>query len=202
MTSRRCGVLVHDQREERGARAGHAEAARPRAVPDGLDDSTPLPHRDGPRWPGQAERGWAVVTDAWQPYRKAVGQDFEHIPHPISSSGFQAHELLPAVHRVAALLKGWLLGTHQGSMTGGHLPAYLDEFTFGFNRRRASHRGLVFYRLLQPAVGAPPVTYRELVLNSRPKKVRPAGVLGPPDRPRTLALPPADKPWRHTQSLD
>jgi transposase-like protein len=148
------------------------------------------------------ERGSTVVTDGWQPYRKAVGNDFDHIRHPISSSGFQAHELLPAVHRVAALLKRWLLGTHQGSMIGGHLPAYLDEFTFRFNRRRASHRGLVFYRLLQLAVGAPPVTYRELVVNSKPKGVRPAGVLGPRGRPGTLALPPADKPWRQTQSLD
>ena len=148
------------------------------------------------------ERGSTVVTDGWQPYRKAVGDDFDHIRHPISSSGFQAHELLPAVHRVAALLKRWLLGTHQGSMIGGHLPAYLDEFTFRFNRRRASHRGLVFYRLLQLAVGAPPVTYRELVVNSKPKGARPAGVLGPRGRPGTLALPPADKPWRQTQSLD
>ena len=78
----------------------------------------------------------------------------------------------------------------------------IDEFTFRFNRRRASHRGLVFYRLLQLAVGAPPVTYRELVVNSKPKGVRPAGVLGPRGRPGTLALPPADKPWRQTQSLD
>ena len=107
------------------------------------------------------ERGCAVVTDGWQPCRRAVGDDF-HIRHPISSSGFQANDLLPAVHRVAALLKRWLPSTHQGSMIGGHLPAYLDEFTFRFNRRRASHRGPVFYRLLQLAVGAPTVTYGHL----------------------------------------
>ncbi len=28
----------------------------------------------------------------------------------------QAHELLPAVHRVASLLKRWLDGTHQGGV--------------------------------------------------------------------------------------
>jgi hypothetical protein len=39
-------------------------------------------------------------------------------------------------------------------------------------------------------------------VNSKPKGVRPAGVLGPRGRPGTLALPPADKPWRQTQSLD
>jgi transposase-like protein len=88
--------------------------------------------------------GSTVVTDGWQSYRKAVGEDFHNIRHPIGDSGHQAHELLPAVHRVAALLKRWLLGTHQGSMTGGHRPAYLNEFAFRFNRRRAKHRGLVF----------------------------------------------------------
>ena len=125
------------------------------------------------------EAGSTVVTDGWQPYRKAVGEDFDHIRHPITNSGHQAHELLPAVHRVAALLKRWLPGTHHGSMTGCHLPAYLEEFTFRFNRKRASHRGPVFYRLMQLAVGAPPVTYRELVVDSKPKRVRPRGVLGP-----------------------
>jgi hypothetical protein len=41
--------------------------------------------------------------------------------------------LLPAVHRVAALLKRWLLGTHQGAVHPAHLDYYLDEFTFRFN---------------------------------------------------------------------
>jgi transposase-like protein len=148
------------------------------------------------------EPGSTVVTDGWQPYRKAVGDDFDHVRHPIEGSGLNAHELLPAVHRVAALLKRWLLGTHQGSMTGGHLPAYLDEFTFRFNRRRSKHRGLLFFRLLQLSVAAPPLTYRDLVLDSKPKRVRPAGVLGPRSRPGTLALPPAGRPWRAAASLE
>ena len=56
------------------------------------------------------------------------------------------------VHRVAALLKRWLLGTHQGAVRKAHLNSYLDEFTFRFNRRNASSRGLLFYRLMQQAV--------------------------------------------------
>ena len=43
------------------------------------------------------------------------------------------HELLPAVHRVASLVKRWLLGTHQGSVGDAHLPGYLNEFVFRFN---------------------------------------------------------------------
>ena len=33
-----------------------------------------------------------------------------------------------------------------------HLPYYLDEYTFRFNRRTSKSRGLLFYRLLQQAV--------------------------------------------------
>ena len=60
----------------------------------------------------------------------------------------QASELLPRVHRVAALLKRWLIGTHQGAVSREHLDYYLDEYTF---RRRRSRRGKLFYRLVQQA---------------------------------------------------
>jgi len=46
-----------------------------------------------------------------------------------------ASALLPRVHRVISILKRWLLGTHQGAVSRAHLDYYLDEFTFGFNRR-------------------------------------------------------------------
>ena len=52
---------------------------------------------------------------------------------------------MPRVHNVAALLKRVLVRSrwvqHQ------HLDYYLDEFTFRFNRRRSSARGLLFHRL-------------------------------------------------------
>jgi hypothetical protein len=78
----------------------------------------------------------------------------------VAGSGSQAHELLPAVHLVASLCKRWLLGTHQGGLQPEHMQAYLDEFCFRFNRRHARARGLLFYRLMQYAAGAPPLTYR------------------------------------------
>ena len=59
---------------------------------------------------------------------------------------------MPGVHRVASLLKRWILGTHQGSVSAEHLQAYLEEFTFRFNRRTSRSRGLVFRRLLEQAV--------------------------------------------------
>ena len=61
---------------------------------------------------------------------------------------------MPRVHRVASLLKRWLLGTHQGAVRPQQLDHYLDEFTFRFNRRGSNHRGsnhrgLLFYRLVE-----------------------------------------------------
>jgi transposase-like protein len=92
------------------------------------------------------ERGSTVVTDGLQAYKVAsVGYTHDRIVGRDTS--------LPGVHRVAALLKRWLLGTHQGSVDQAHLPAYLDEFVLRFNRRPSRSRGLLFYRLLQLAVG-------------------------------------------------
>lgn len=44
----------------------------------------------------------------------------------LSNSETRAHLIHPHVHRVASLLKRWLLGTHQGAVTDQHLDAYLD----------------------------------------------------------------------------
>ena len=59
----------------------------------------------------------------------------------ISRRNKSASDLLPGVHRVASLLKRWLMGTHQGAVSHDHLGYYLDEFTFRFNRRTSSYRG-------------------------------------------------------------
>ena len=74
-----------------------------------------------------------------------------------------ATELLPRVHLVAALLKRWLLGTHQGAVSSEHLAYYLDEFTFRFNRRKSRSRGKLFYRLLQQAVAVEPAPYKMVI---------------------------------------
>jgi hypothetical protein len=61
------------------------------------------------------------------------------------------------VNRVAALVKRWLLGTHQGAVAFSHLEYYLDEYVFRFNRRTSKSRGLLFMRLMEQAVQIPPV---------------------------------------------
>ena len=74
-----------------------------------------------------------------------------------------ASKLPPHVHRVASLLKRWLLGTHQGAVNADHLDYYLDEFTFRFNRRTSRSRGKLFYRLLQQTVEIAPTPYNRMI---------------------------------------
>ena len=97
------------------------------------------------------------------------------------------------MHRVASLAKRWLLGTHQGSVDDAHLQSYLNEFVFRFNRRRSRSRGLVFYRVLELAVGHDPVRYRDLAADPKPKAKPPAatGPAGPSAEHRTPTGGPA-----------
>jgi len=70
---------------------------------------------------------------------------------------------LPHVHMVDSLVKRWINGTHQGKMSPKYLEYYLDEFAFRFNRKVSTHRGKLFYRLMQQAVTTLPVTYNEMI---------------------------------------
>jgi len=95
-----------------------------------------------------------VKTDGWTSYRTITKHGYLHEPTSIRASGDPAHVVMPGVHRIASLLKRWLLGTHQGAVRREHLDAYLDEYIFRFNRRTSRARGLLFYRLLAQAVHA------------------------------------------------
>jgi transposase-like protein len=95
------------------------------------------------------EPGATVITDAWQSYRGLEKKGYIHdrrSQRAASARGEDPGALLPGVHRIASLAKRWLLGTHQGAVDAAHLPSYLNEFVFRFNRRRSRSRGLLFYR--------------------------------------------------------
>jgi len=77
--------------------------------------------------------GSVVCTDGWRGYY-GLPSDYTHRQTILSSSDDPAHVAMPGVHRVASLLKRWLLGTHQGAFSVEHLQSYLEEFTFRFNR--------------------------------------------------------------------
>jgi transposase-like protein len=113
------------------------------------------------------EPGTTVMTDGWPAYAGLRDHGFAHTRTILSASPDPAHVSMPAVHRVASLLKRWLLGTHQGSVSPQHLDAYLNEWTFRFNRRSSTQRGLLFYRLLQQAVLCPPITYQQTIRPDR-----------------------------------
>jgi transposase-like protein len=112
------------------------------------------------------EPGSTVRTDGWQGYRDLKHRHYKHDRLLQQGSTADPCELLPGVHRVASLLKRWLLGTHQGAVSGAHLPYYLDEFTFRFNRRKSKSRGQLFYRLVEQAVAIETTPYKKLI---RPK---------------------------------
>jgi transposase-like protein len=115
---------------------------------------------------GAIEPGSVVITDGWQGYEGLEEQGYIRQLRVIRGSGKTASTLLPRVHRVASLLKRWLLGTHQGAVSREQLDCYLDEFTFRFNRRTSRHRGMLFYRLMEQAIALPPAPYSTLVATS------------------------------------
>jgi transposase-like protein len=106
--------------------------------------------------------GTSVFTDGWKGYNNLAEHGYEHHRTLLNTSNDPAHVLMPGVHRIASLLKRWVLGTHQGSVTSDHLQSYLEEFTFRFNRRTSRSRGLLFRRLLEQAVITGPVIERDI----------------------------------------
>ena len=109
------------------------------------------------------EPGSIVHTDAGVGYESLGWSGYRHGTSPHRKAEKSPSDLLPRVHRVIALLKQWLLGTHQGAVRFDHLDYYLDEFTFRFNRRRSRSRGKLFFRLLQQAVAVEPATYASII---------------------------------------
>ena len=144
------------------------------------------------------EPGTTVITDGWQGYAGIEKHGYRRdrrSQRAVRLAGGDPHGLLPGVHRIASLTKRWLLSTHQGSVDEAHLQAYLDEFVFRFSCRRSRSRGLVFYRLLELAVGHDPVRYNDIVTGERPRKTMP---IPPATRghPPSLERLPAGRPWR------
>lgn len=113
------------------------------------------------------EPGSVIYTDGLNSYKGLDQVGYEHEATAVSLSNEPAHVDLPAVHRVASLVKRWLLGIHHGGWAAQHAQSYLDEFVFRFSRRNSKARGLLFYRLLQNAVVMPKITYTNLVLVRR-----------------------------------
>jgi transposase-like protein len=130
-------------------KGNHIGRIRLRRVPDaGADSLIPAVQES-------VEPSSTVRTDGWSSYARLASSGYKHII--VRQSAEVGENLLPLVNRVAALLKRWLQGTHQGAVRPSHLDYYLDEFTFRFNRRTSRSRGKLFFRLVQQAVSISPI---------------------------------------------
>jgi len=78
--------------------------------------------------------GTRIVTDDWSGYANLKKRGYDHYAIKELGDGDEAEAFLPTVHLVFANLKTWLIGVHHG-VSRQHLQAYLNEFTFRFNRR-------------------------------------------------------------------
>ena len=103
--------------------------------------------------------GSLIVTDDWSGYGSLRTRGYDH--HAIAECGDPevAEEFMPIIHLVFSNLKNWLSGIHHG-VSAKHLQAYLNEFTFRFNRRFYPFNA--FRSLLGIAGGAEAPTYAKL----------------------------------------
>lgn len=141
------------------------------------------------------EPGSCVITDRWSAYPKATRNRYTHTGTSVAASGLQAHEVLPAVHRVFSLVKRSLMGTMQGPVSPEHVQAYFDQWVFRFNRRNSRSRGLLFHTLLRQAVDGEPVTYKSLRKAGRTRPAPPPA-RGARQPPPSLDVGRPELPWR------
>ena len=138
--------------------------------------------------------GSTVVTDGFKSYWPATKGRYIHERHV--APGVAGPTALPGTHRLASLVKRWLLGTHHATMDEAHAQLYLNEFVFRFNRRRSRSRGLLLYRLLQCAVDHDPVRYRDLIAKRRPAQQARKAPQPTRRQPPSLNQLAANRPWR------
>jgi len=106
--------------------------------------------------------GATIHTDGARMFTRLADRGYAHHATP----GYKAADLdavMPGPHLVSSLLKRWIAGTLHYRLSYRHMPYYLDEFTFRFNRRNSRARGMLFYRLLQQAVDTDPHSLQDLI---------------------------------------
>ena len=103
-----------------------------------------------------------IVTDGWKSYNNLKQNGYKHRIETATVID-DDEEMLPNAHRVASLLKRWLIGTHQNFTSKERLNSYLDEFVFRHNRRKSKSRGLLFKRVIEQAVLHNPVKYTDIM---------------------------------------
>jgi hypothetical protein len=77
----------------------------------------------------------------------------------VQDESANAGEFFPIIHTLFSNIKAWLVGTHHG-VSAKHLPRYLREWSYRFNRRNLPD-GLDGY-LIRRAVECATITYDQL----------------------------------------
>ena len=103
--------------------------------------------------------GTLAITDGWQGYDNLGKLGYQRHKAVLDGDPEQAEKWLPMIHIVFGNLKAWLTGIHHG-VSPQHLQAYLNEFTFRFNRR--FYPFTAFNSLLGIGVRVEAPTYAEL----------------------------------------
>ena len=103
--------------------------------------------------------GSLIVTDDWSGYGSLRTRGYDHHAIAECDDPEVAEEFMPIIHLVFNNMKNWLNGIHHG-VSPKHLQAYLNGFTFRFNRRFYPFNA--FRSLLGIAGGAKAPTYPEL----------------------------------------
>lgn len=106
---------------------------------------------------GAVKPGSTLLTDAWQGYAP-LRHTYDHRAVTVGKP-INAARHLPHIHRTFANLKTWLRGTHHG-VGAKHLPHYVNEFVFRFNRRKTPMAA--FQSLLGLTGQHEPTTYKML----------------------------------------
>jgi hypothetical protein len=83
----------------------------------------------------------------------------------IQDDSANAAEFFPIIHTLFSNIKAWLVGTHHG-VSAKHLPRYLREWSYRFNRRNLSD-GLDRY-LIRRAVECATINYDQLKASAMP----------------------------------
>jgi transposase-like protein len=101
-----------------------------------------------------------IITDEWNAYKSAVGdhkhETVNHGKKEYVRLGTDIHT--NTIESAFSLLKRGIIGSWH-KISAKHLPAYLDEMTFRFNRRKNAN---LFLDTLRHMVTAPVLTFEKL----------------------------------------
>lgn len=108
-----------------------------------------------------------LLTDGFKGYQGREAALAGHLKHTpvIQGDGANASNFFPIIHTVFSNMKAWLIGTHHG-VSAKHLPRYLREWSYRFNRRNRID-GLDRY-LIKRAMECATITYEQLTAGIMP----------------------------------